>query len=133
MITIRCYFFSFILTQADEFHHICAQSYKEIVNYFKPEFLLGLTATPFRMDNKDIYSYCDDNLVYEINLKEAIERDYLVPFNYYGIYDDTNYKEITLKNGKYDEKDLENAHVCPKKIEPYMSLYTLKVATFNLI
>ena len=71
----------------DEFHHVAANSYKGIVDYFKPKFLLGLTATPFRMDNKDIFEFCDDNLVYEINLKEAIERDYLVPFRYYGIYD----------------------------------------------
>ena len=116
-------YFSYIIF--DEFHHIAAQSYKEIVNYFKPEFLLGLTATPFRMDNKDIYSYCDDNLIYEINLKEAIERDYLVPFNYYGIYDDTNYKEITLRNGKYDEKDLEDALVSPKRAELVLKYFKL--------
>ncbi len=101
----------------DEFHHVAAQSYKAIVDYFKPKFLLGLTATPFRMDNKDIYSYCDDNLVYEINLKEAIERDYLVPFNYYGIYDDTDYSEINFRNGKYDEKELEDALIKPKRAE----------------
>ena len=46
------------------------------------------------MDNKDIFEFCDDNLVYEINLKEAIERDYLVPFRYYGIFDDTDYGQI---------------------------------------
>jgi len=109
----------------DEFHHIAAESYKEIINYFKPKFLLGLTATPFRMDNKDIYSYCDDNLIYEINLKEAIERDYLVPFNYYGIYDETNYKEINLKNGKYDEKELKNALLNPKRVELVLKYFKL--------
>ncbi len=69
------------------------------------------------MDNKDIYSYCDDNLIYEINLKEAIERDYLVPFSYYDIYDDTDYKEISFRNGKYDEKELEDALSKPKRTE----------------
>lgn len=101
----------------DEFHHVAAQSYKAIVEYFKPKFLLGLTATPFRMDNKDIFSYCDDNLIYEINLKEAIERDYLVPFHYYGIYDDTDYSTISFRNGKYDEKELEDALSKPKRAE----------------
>lgn len=101
----------------DEFHHVAAQSYKAIVEYFKPKFLLGLTATPFRMDNKDIFSYCDDNLIYEINLKEAIERDYLVPFHYYGIYDDTDYTQISFKNGKYDETELEDALSKPKRAE----------------
>jgi superfamily II DNA or RNA helicase/HKD family nuclease len=115
----------------DEFHHVAAQSYKEIVGYFKPEFLLGLTATPFRMDNKDIYSFCKDNLIYEINLKEAIERDYLVPFHYYGIYDDTDYKEISFRNGKYDEKELEDALTKPKRAElvlKYFGLYRLSRA-----
>ncbi|NLX77056.1 MAG: DEAD/DEAH box helicase family protein [Clostridiaceae bacterium] len=101
----------------DEFHHVAAQRYKAIVDYFRPEFLLGLTATPFRMDKKDIYSYCDDNVIYELNLKEAIERGYLVPFNYYGIYDDTDYSRISYRNGKYDEKELEDALSKPKRAE----------------
>ena len=108
-------YFQYIII--DEFHHVAAQSYRKIVDYFKPEFLLGLTATPFRMDKKDIYSFCDDNLIYEINLKEAIERDYLVPFNYYGIYDDTDYNDISFSNGKYDEKELEDALSKPKRAE----------------
>ena len=64
----------------DEFHHAAAESYRKVVDYFRPKFLLGLTATPFRMDNKDIFTICDDNVVYEISLKQAIERDRLVPF-----------------------------------------------------
>jgi len=100
-------YFDYIII--DEFHHVAASSYKGIVDYFKPKFLLGLTATPFRMDNKDIFEFCDDNLVYELNLKEAIERDYLVPFRYYGIFDDTDYRKIDFKNGKYNDKELEKA------------------------
>jgi superfamily II DNA or RNA helicase/HKD family nuclease len=107
----------------DEFHHVAAQSYKAIVEYFKPEFLLGLTATPFRMDKKDIYSYCNDNVIYEINLKEAIERGYLVPFNYYGIYDDTDYSKISYRNGKYDEKELEDTLSKPKRAELVLKYY----------
>lgn len=113
----------------DEFHHVVADTYKHIVNYFKPKFLLGLTATPFRMDNQDIFEYCDDNLVYEINLKEAIERDYLVPFKYYGVYDDTDYSKINFTNGRYNEKELENALSVKKRADlvyKYYKLFNLK-------
>ncbi|OPZ93982.1 MAG: type I restriction enzyme EcoKI subunit R [Firmicutes bacterium ADurb.Bin419] len=109
----------------DEMHHIAASSYNAVYNYFKPEFMLGLTATPFRMDNKDIFKYCDDNLIYEINLKEAIERDYLVPFNYYGIYDDTDYSEIDFRNGKYNEKELEKALSTRKRAELVLKYYRI--------
>lgn len=112
----------------DEFHHVAASTYRCIVDYFKPKFLLGLTATPFRMDNKDIFEYCDDNLVYEINLKEAIERDYLVPFKYYGVYDDTDYSKIYYKNGKYNEKELEKTLSVEKRADLVYKYYKM----FNL-
>ncbi|MDZ7672898.1 MAG: DEAD/DEAH box helicase family protein [Halanaerobiales bacterium] len=92
----------------DEFHHAAAESYTNVIEYFEPDFLLGLTATPYRMDNKDIYEICNDNVIYEINMKDAINRDLLVPFKYYGIYDDNvNYDEINYSNGKYSTKDLK--------------------------
>lgn len=84
----------------DEFHHVAAESYQRTANYFKPAFMLGLTATPYRMDNQDIFQFCEDNVVYEINLQEAINKDYLVPFHYYGVYDDTmDYSQISISNG----------------------------------
>ncbi|MGM0411387.1 MAG: DEAD/DEAH box helicase, partial [Bacillota bacterium] len=99
-------FFDYIII--DEFHHAAADSYLNVINYFEPNFLLGLTATPYRMDNKDIFELCNDNLVYEIDLKDAINRDLLVPFKYFGIYDtEVDYEEIDYKNGKYDKKELE--------------------------
>jgi len=58
----------------DEFHHAVNDQYQRIVNYFKPQFLLGLTATPERMDGKNIYEICDYNVPYEISLKEAINK-----------------------------------------------------------
>lgn len=99
------YAFDYIVI--DEFHHAAARSYKDIINYFQPKFMLGLTATPERMDNQDVFALCDYNLVYEIRLKEAINKGLLVPFRYYGIYDDTDYSSISNSNGKYDEKQLE--------------------------
>src|SRR6056297_1101953 len=91
----------------DEFHHAAAKSYRSILDYFKPKFLLGLTATPYRMDMKDIFSLCGNNVIYEIHLKDAINRDMLSPFKYYGIYDETDYDPIKIKNGKYEISELE--------------------------
>ena len=94
----------------DEFHHAVTDQYQRIVNYFKPQFMLGLTATPERMDGKSIYEICDYNVPYEITLKEAINKGALVPFHYYGIYDESvNYDKVEYKNGKYNEKELEKA------------------------
>lgn len=90
----------------DEFHHAVNEQYRRIVDYFKPQFLLGLTATPERMDGKSIYEICDYNVPYEISLKEAINKGMLVPFHYYGVYDETDYSGLHLVKGKYDEKEL---------------------------
>ena len=90
----------------DEFHHAVNEGYKRIVEYFKPKFMLGLTATPERMDGKNIYEICDYNVPYEISLKEAINKGILVPFHYYGIYDETDYTGIHIVKGKYDDKEL---------------------------
>ncbi|MCI9137464.1 MAG: DEAD/DEAH box helicase family protein, partial [Lachnospiraceae bacterium] len=90
----------------DEFHHAVNDQYRRIVNYFKPQFMLGLTATPERMDGRNIYEICDYNVPYEISLKEAINKGMLVPFHYYGIYDETDYSKLRLVKGRYDAKEL---------------------------
>ena len=95
----------------DEFHHAVNDQYQRIVNYFKPQFLLGLTATPERMDGKNIYEICDYNVPYEISLKEAINKGALVPFHYYGIYDETDYSSLHLVKGRYDEKELNETYI----------------------
>ena len=95
----------------DEFHHAVNDQYKRIVEYFKPRFLLGLTATPERMDGKNIYEICDYNVPFEISLKDAINKGMLVPFHYYGIFDDTDYSGIHLVRGKYDEKELNVRYI----------------------
>jgi len=71
----------------DECHHATATTYKKITSYFEPEFLLGLTATPERMDNKDVFELFDGNVPYELRLRDAIANDLIVPFKYYGIRD----------------------------------------------
>ena len=95
----------------DEFHHAVNEQYQRIVKYFKPQFLLGLTATPERMDGKNIYEICDYNVPYEISLKEAINKGMLVPFHYYGIYDETDYSSLHLVKGRYDEKELNETYI----------------------
>jgi superfamily II DNA or RNA helicase/SOS-response transcriptional repressor LexA len=87
----------------DEFHHAAAPVYHRLLSYFAPQFLLGLTATPDRTDRSDILSLCDDNLVFEFPLFEGVKGEFLVPFHYHGIYDDTvDYAEIPWRNGKFD-------------------------------
>ena len=95
----------------DEFHHAVNEQYQRIVKYFKPQFLLGLTATPERMDGRNIYELCDYNVPYEISLKDAINKGMLVPFHYYGIYDDTDYSGLHLIRGRYDEKELNETYI----------------------
>ncbi len=69
----------------DEAHHIASPSYKKVYNYFKPKFLLGLTATPNRMDETNIYEFFDENIACDIRLNDALEENLIVPFHYYGI------------------------------------------------
>lgn len=108
----------------DEFHHAVSNNYKKIIDYFTPRFLLGLTATPERLDSKDVFALCDYNTVYEVRLSDAINKGYLVPFRYYGIYDETvNYENVEFKNGKYNEKSLEDALMLNKRGELILNHY----------
>lgn len=102
----------------DEVHHAAAASYKKLLEYFKPSFLLGLTATPERMDNADVFAIFNHDVVYETRLHSAINKGWLVPFRYYGIYDESvDYDSLEYKNGKYNDKDLEDALMISKRAE----------------
>ena len=85
-------YFDYIII--DEAHHVVSPSYKRIVEYFKPKFLLGLTATSNRMDGTSIYETFDENIACDIRLNDALEYDLVVPFHYYGI-SDTNLLDYT--------------------------------------
>ncbi len=69
----------------DEAHHASSESYKNILAYFTPDFLLGLTATPERSDNGDIYSIFDNNVAVEIRLRDALSHDLVCPFHYFDL------------------------------------------------
>ena len=102
-------YFDYIVV--DEFHHAVNKQYEKIIEYFKPKFLLGLTATPERTDGRSIYEICDYNVPYEINLYQAINRGILVPFHYYGIYDETDYSGLKFVKGDYLESELNVAYL----------------------
>ncbi|MDS0525912.1 DEAD/DEAH box helicase family protein [Clostridium sp. SHJSY1] len=115
-------YFDYIII--DEFHHAVSSNYRKIIDYFTPKFLLGLTATPERLDSKDVFSLCDYNTVYEIRLSEAINKGYLVPFRYYGVYDETvNYNNVQIQRGKYNEKELEDALMINKRGDLILNHY----------
>ena len=77
--------------------------------------MLGLTATPDRMDRKDIFEIFDYNKVFEYSLIEAIENGFLVPFNYYGLKDNINYSNIRYKGAKYNVRDLDRHLIIEKR------------------
>ncbi|MEE3420216.1 MAG: DUF3427 domain-containing protein [Lachnospiraceae bacterium] len=105
-------FYDYIVV--DEFHHAAAKSYKELLTYYQPKILLGLTATPDRMDGKSILGWFDGRIAAELRLPEAIDRKLLCPFQYFGITDDVDYSHISWK-GKYDISELENIYTADTK------------------
>ncbi len=78
-------FFDYIII--DEVHKATADSYQKIIGYFKPKFMLGMSATPDRPDKKNIYALFDYNIAIDIRLKEALENNLLCPFHYFGVAD----------------------------------------------
>jgi len=93
----------------DEFHHAAAASYRKVLDHFTPDFLVGLTATPDRMDGADLLALCADNLVYECDLVDGIRRAELVPFHYWGVPDPVDFEPIPWRNGKFDPDALQEA------------------------
>ena len=90
----------------DEFHHAAAHTYRKVIAHFRPEFLLGLTATPSRADNADLLALCSDNLIYDCGLVEGVNRQLLSPFRYRAIPDVADYEHIPWRNGRFDPEEL---------------------------
>ncbi|MDD6346731.1 MAG: DUF3427 domain-containing protein, partial [Lachnospiraceae bacterium] len=99
-------YYDFIIV--DEFHHAAAPTYRGLLNHFEPKILLGLTATPERMDGKSVLDYFGGRMASEIRLPEAIERKLLCPFQYFGVSDDVDLSEIRWTRGGYDKKELSH-------------------------
>lgn len=101
-------YYDFIIV--DEVHHISASSYRPIINYFKPKVLLGLTATPERMDGENILEDFCDRIAAEIRLPEALNKKLLCPFQYFGITDSIDLSNVKWEKGKYVASELTNLY-----------------------
>ncbi len=85
----------------DEVHHIKAKSYRPILKHFSPKILLGLTATPERHDGKSILEDFCNTIAAELRLPDAINRRYLCPFQYFGVEDPIDLRNVTWRQGRY--------------------------------
>lgn len=95
----------------DETHHSPADSYQRIVTHFTPRILLGLTATPERLGGENILADFNDRIAYEIRLREAIERNLLCPFHYFGVSDETDLSHIKWERGRYETLSLNKLFI----------------------
>ena len=109
-------FYDYIVV--DEFHHAAAPTYQKLLSYYQPQILLGLTATPERMDGKSVLPYFNNRIAAEIRLPEAIDRKLLCPFQYFGVTDTVDLNTLKWSAGGYDKGELSN-------------LYTLSGAVAN--
>ena len=101
-------YYDFIII--DEVHHIAANSYRPILDKFKPVILLGLTATPERNDGANILDDFCNTIAAEIRLPEALNRKLLSPFQYFGISDSVDLSNATWQNGRYLPSELSRLY-----------------------
>ncbi|MDD4413394.1 MAG: DUF3427 domain-containing protein [Oscillospiraceae bacterium] len=101
-------FYDYIIV--DEFHHAAAPTYQKMLTYYQPKILLGLTATPERMDGKSILEYFNHRIAAEIRLPEAIDRKLLCPFQYFGVTDTVDLEDIKWTRGGYDKTELSKLY-----------------------
>jgi superfamily II DNA or RNA helicase len=112
---------SFDYVVIDEFHHAAAKSYRKIQESLDFEFLLGLTATPFRSDRADLTALCENNIIVNYELRDGIDFGILSPYHYYGCFDDVNYSELRHNGISYDVRDLEKALIIPEREQAIIS------------
>lgn len=122
----------------DEFHHAAAESYKRLLEYIQPNILLGLTATPERMDGEDILKWFDGRIAAEIRLPEAIDRKLLCPFQYFGVTDSVDLSAIRWTQGGYDKSELEsiytlNAAVAERRAQTIIESVAKYVTDMNKV
>ena len=101
-------FYDYIIV--DEFRHAAAPTYQKLLEYYRPKILLGLTATPERMDGKSILGYFNNRIAAEIRLPEAIDRKLLCPFQYFGVTDSVDLDKLKWSAGGYDKTELSNIY-----------------------
>ncbi|MDN4494732.1 DUF3427 domain-containing protein [Ureibacillus aquaedulcis] len=101
-------FYDFIIV--DEFHHATAQSYRALLEYYHPNILLGLTATPERMDKENVLGYFNGRIASEMRLTEAIDRKLLSPFHYFCVTDIVDLTQVKWSRRGYDSEELTNIY-----------------------
>lgn len=101
-------FYDYIIV--DEFHHAAAPTYQKLLSYYNPHILLGLTATPERMDGKSFLPYFNNRIAAEIRLPEAIDRKLLCPFQYFGVTDSVDLDNLKWAAGGYDKGELSRIY-----------------------
>ena len=94
----------------DEFHHAEASTYTALLEHLEPRILLGLTATPERTDGRSILHWFDDRVAAESRLWDALDQGLLVPFQYFGVDDQTDLSRIDYRSGRYDVAALERVY-----------------------
>ncbi|GAA0628455.1 DEAD/DEAH box helicase [Sporichthya brevicatena] len=99
---------AFDIVIVDEFHHSEAATYTRLLQHLQPKLLLGMTATPERADGKDVTHWFGGHIAAELRLWEALERDLLCPFHYFGVHDMTDLKDIDWRAGRYDLAQLDS-------------------------
>ena len=124
---------AFDLIIVDEFHHAAANSYQKVLAYFNPEFLLGITATPDRNDYRDIYAICEGNVAYRIEFIEAVNKKWLAPFSYYGVYDETDYSSIRWLGTRYDADELAEAQLKTSLAKKILKAWEARKQTRTLV
>lgn len=91
----------------DEFHHAAAQTWRRALEHLQPDFLLGLTATPARLDGQPILDLCGGHLAFRASIWEGVRRGLLAPLRYLGVPDEIDYRLVRWQHGAFDEHDLE--------------------------
>lgn len=100
--------FDFVIV--DEFHHAAARTYTELLEHLKPQILLGLTATPERSDGQSVLNWFGGKIAAEMRLWEALDRQLLAPFQYFGVHDNTELRRLKWTLGKYNSRELGNLY-----------------------
>ena len=114
---------SFDYIVVDEAHHATTNNYRRVLSHFRPKFLLGLTATPFRTDDVSVLQVFDRNLIYRVTQKEAIDRGFLAPFHYVALLDNVDYSKIRHNGYRYFVEDLNKALIIESRDESILNAY----------
>ncbi|MFY0539873.1 DEAD/DEAH box helicase [Nannocystis pusilla] len=117
----------------DEVHHAAAESYRKILARLDPTFLLGLTATPDRADAADILGLFDDHVAYRADLARGVQIGRLVPFRYFGVRDDIDYKNIPWRHHHFDAEQLAAAAQTERRMQTLWTAWQAHPGTRTLV